>query len=106
LVCPPIAAVPGSYPHVPGHAVLHLGRQRHGADTITRGERVSLIVWARSSSFRMHQLDHRPAHAQEKPDEVCLSYTHDIDYEDHRPLPPGVEGKRARLSRLRAAGGG
>ena len=35
--------------HVPGRAVMHLGRQRHGADSIASGERLNLILWARSS---------------------------------------------------------
>ena len=34
--------------HSLGRAVLHLGRHRHGADDIASGERVNLIVWARS----------------------------------------------------------
>ena len=38
--------------HAKGRAVLHLGRQRHGADALTAGSRVNLIVWARSSAFR------------------------------------------------------
>jgi hypothetical protein len=33
-------------------APLHLGRQRHGADVIATGERLNLILWARSSAFR------------------------------------------------------
>ena len=31
---------------------LTLGRHRHGADDITAGERLNLIVWARNSAFR------------------------------------------------------
>jgi len=96
-----------TYAHQPGHAVLHLGRQRHGADSITHGERVSLVLWARSSSYRANEADEEgAAHLREPPDEVCLSYTHDIDFERFRPLSPGVEGKRERLARLRAQGGG
>ena len=38
--------------HTPGRGVIHLGRQRHGADDLIDGERLNLIVWARSSAFR------------------------------------------------------
>ncbi|ESQ34491.1 hypothetical protein EUTSA_v10007812mg [Eutrema salsugineum] len=40
------------YSHVPGHAVLHRGRHRHGARATTAGHRVNLILWCRSSTFR------------------------------------------------------
>ncbi|XP_010551619.1 PREDICTED: uncharacterized PKHD-type hydroxylase At1g22950 isoform X2 [Tarenaya hassleriana] len=40
------------YSHVPGHAVLHHGRHRHGARATTAGHRVNLILWCRSSTFR------------------------------------------------------
>lgn len=48
------------YSHVPGQAVLHAGRHRHGAKIITSGYRVNLILWCRSSLFRelkMHQTE-------------------------------------------------
>eukprot|EP01126_Amoeba_proteus_P065782 TRINITY_DN9409_c0_g1_i2.p1 TRINITY_DN9409_c0_g1~~TRINITY_DN9409_c0_g1_i2.p1 ORF type:complete len:240 (-),score=34.75 TRINITY_DN9409_c0_g1_i2:160-879(-) len=35
--------------HVPGQALLHLGRHRHGAMPITSGERYNLIIWFRCS---------------------------------------------------------
>ena len=35
-----------SYSHVKGSCVVHLGRQRHGANNITSGERVNLIIWS------------------------------------------------------------
>lgn len=38
--------------HVPGCAVLHRGRHRHGARATTFGHRVNLILWCRSSIFR------------------------------------------------------
>ncbi|XP_068491604.1 2-oxoglutarate and iron-dependent oxygenase domain-containing protein CP2-like isoform X2 [Phaseolus vulgaris] len=41
-----------NYSHVPGHAVLHPGRQRHGARSTTSGNRMNLIIWCRSSAFR------------------------------------------------------
>lgn len=40
------------YSHVPGHAILHAGRHRHGAKAITSGQRTNLILWCRSSEFR------------------------------------------------------
>ncbi|XP_022152312.1 uncharacterized PKHD-type hydroxylase At1g22950-like [Momordica charantia] len=40
------------YFHVPGHAVLHRGRHRHGARATTAGRRVNLLLWCRSSVFR------------------------------------------------------
>ncbi|WVY98873.1 hypothetical protein V8G54_031024 [Vigna mungo] len=41
-----------NYSHVPGHAILHPGRQRHGARPTTSGNRMNLIIWCRSSTFR------------------------------------------------------
>ncbi|XP_047163334.1 2-oxoglutarate and iron-dependent oxygenase domain-containing protein CP2-like isoform X3 [Vigna umbellata] len=40
------------YSHVPGRAVLHRGRHRHGARATTSGNRVNLLLWCRSSVFR------------------------------------------------------
>lgn len=40
------------YSHVPGRAILHAGRHRHGAKAITSGQRTNLILWCRSSEFR------------------------------------------------------
>ncbi|XP_030476410.1 2-oxoglutarate and iron-dependent oxygenase domain-containing protein CP2-like isoform X2 [Syzygium oleosum] len=40
------------YDHLPGHAVLHRGRHRHGARATTSGHRANLIMWCRSSVFR------------------------------------------------------
>ncbi|KAH1241290.1 putative PKHD-type hydroxylase [Glycine max] len=37
------------YSHVPGRAVLHRGRHRHGARATTSGNRVNLLLWCRSS---------------------------------------------------------
>ena len=31
--------------HVKGHCVVHLGRRRHGADDLSSGERLNLIIW-------------------------------------------------------------
>ncbi|GMI86146.1 CUPULIFORMIS2 [Hibiscus trionum] len=40
------------YSHVPGRAVLHRGRHRHGARATTSGHRCNLLLWCRSSVFR------------------------------------------------------
>ncbi|XP_068643112.1 2-oxoglutarate and iron-dependent oxygenase domain-containing protein CP2-like isoform X1 [Aristolochia californica] len=40
------------YSHVPGQAVLHRGRHRHGARPTTSGHRINLLLWCRSSVFR------------------------------------------------------
>lgn len=69
---------------------MHLGRQRHGADNITSGERLNLIVWARSSAFRAAAaFGHVDADGYPKekegsgfmPDRVCLSKANDADFE-------------------------
>ncbi|KAF0921042.1 hypothetical protein E2562_038242 [Oryza meyeriana var. granulata] len=40
------------YSHVPGRAVLHRGRHRHGARPTSSGLRINLLLWCRSSVFR------------------------------------------------------
>ncbi|KAK9033539.1 hypothetical protein V6N11_049726 [Hibiscus sabdariffa] len=40
------------YSHIPGHAVLHRGRHRHGARATTSGQRFNLLLWCRSSVYR------------------------------------------------------
>ncbi|XP_025815779.1 uncharacterized PKHD-type hydroxylase At1g22950 isoform X1 [Panicum hallii] len=40
------------YTHIPGQAVLHHGRHRHGARAISSGLRINLLLWCRSSVFR------------------------------------------------------
>ncbi|CAN8258923.1 unnamed protein product [Cochlearia groenlandica] len=40
------------YCHIPGQAVLHRGRHRHGARATTSGHRVNMLLWCRSSVFR------------------------------------------------------
>ncbi|KAG5229872.1 PKHD-type hydroxylase [Salix suchowensis] len=40
------------FSHIPGRAVLHLGRHRHGARATTSGHRINLLLWCRSSVFR------------------------------------------------------
>ena len=91
--------------HVKGRAVLHLGHHRHGADDIASGERYNLIMWCKSSD---HRLSHdflarykRPPSDRGPPDVVCLSFTHDDDYEDYLELAPA---KRAKREASRRAG--
>ena len=63
--------------HVKGHAIVHLGRRRHGADDITRGERLNLIVWNTNLAFRSSndylELQKQQRYEKESgpPDEVC-----------------------------------
>ena len=79
--------------HVKGHAVVHLGRRRHGADDLTTGERLNLIVWNTNLVFRNSagymdlQRQHRYEREVGPPDEVCLSYTHDRDYFTYKEKP-------------------
>ncbi|KAK2981985.1 hypothetical protein RJ640_007577 [Escallonia rubra] len=40
------------YTHIPGRAVIHRGRHRHGARATTSGHRINLLLWCRSSVFR------------------------------------------------------
>lgn len=39
------------YEHVPGRAVLHRGKHRHGAKPIKSGQRSNLILWCNSSTY-------------------------------------------------------
>eukprot|EP01130_Rhizamoeba_saxonica_P005965 TRINITY_DN2364_c0_g1_i1.p1 TRINITY_DN2364_c0_g1~~TRINITY_DN2364_c0_g1_i1.p1 ORF type:complete len:432 (-),score=97.19 TRINITY_DN2364_c0_g1_i1:48-1343(-) len=41
------------YTHIPGRAVIHSGKHRHGAEDISSGERYNLILWCKSSLYRM-----------------------------------------------------
>lgn len=73
------------YQHVKGRAVVHAGLHRHGADELTHGRRLNLIVWCRSTTFRQtaafRQRFLQPYLVEEEPDLRCLSKTHDADYE-------------------------
>ncbi len=87
--------------HVKGRAIMHVGHHRHGADDIVTGERYNLILWNKSSTFRaskeyMSKMARPPSDEADQPDLVCLSYTHDDDFEQYKPLPPGVVPKRER----------
>mmetsp|Transcript_5355 Transcript_5355/g.14901 ORF Transcript_5355/g.14901 Transcript_5355/m.14901 type:complete len:637 (-) Transcript_5355:228-2138(-) len=96
-----------TYKHVKGRCVVHSGKRRHGALDIEKGERASLIMWTKSTSFRRKPeyrkvqsggLNRGPA------DRVCLSYTHDPDYKKLTPkklqyrMAPKQEGETDTLS--------
>jgi predicted 2-oxoglutarate/Fe(II)-dependent dioxygenase YbiX len=40
------------YSHEPGTAVMHVGKNYHEADKITRGERSNLIIWCKCANRR------------------------------------------------------
>eukprot|EP00435_Cladocopium_sp_Y103_P011112 s4231_g2.t2 len=79
-----------AYQHQLGYAVMHRGRHRHGAEDITGGERMNLVVWSYSYNYR-HSKESVKVHLKEasKPDERCVSYTHDRDFGRYKAWPPG-----------------
>jgi len=87
-----------TYKHQKGRCVVHLGQYRHGADDISSGERLNLVLWNHSSTYRSSRWFREPAYAQESgpPDPVCLSYTHDRDYGVFKPYPAGKEAFQRR----------
>jgi hypothetical protein len=87
-----------TYQHVRGSCVCHLGRKRHGADDISSGERLNLILWNHSSTYRQSDDYIKPPYSTEvgPPDAVCVSYTHDRDYGNFKEYPPGKENFKGR----------
>ena len=89
------------YKHEVGRCVVHLGRRRHGADNITSGERVNLIVWCTNLAHRASKaydnLQRQRVYAREAgpPEGVCLSYTHDRDFLEYR-TPTEQNAKQVR----------
>jgi len=83
-----------AYQHRLGYAVLHRGRHRHGAEDITSGERMNLVVWSYSPTYRSSEAS-RKVHQKEarKPDLRCLSYTHDRDFAQFREFPPDKKSR-------------
>lgn len=85
------------YNHAVGRAVIHLGTVRHGADDIETGARANLIIWNINTDFRRTAAYNRrnqlapPHYAQENgpPDPVCVSFTHDVDFEQYGEVPAG-----------------
>lgn len=65
------------YAHRLGRAVMHLGRRRHGADDITKGHRLNLIMWNYNKEFRASPEFRARSFARElsAPDAECISYT-------------------------------
>eukprot|EP00449_Zooxanthella_nutricula_P044833 CAMPEP_0198600412 /NCGR_PEP_ID=MMETSP1462-20131121/148209_1 /TAXON_ID=1333877 /ORGANISM="Brandtodinium nutriculum, Strain RCC3387" /LENGTH=169 /DNA_ID=CAMNT_0044332121 /DNA_START=91 /DNA_END=597 /DNA_ORIENTATION=+ len=70
------------YYHKKGRCVVHRGHRRHGADDITEGERLNLIVWTTNSEYRKtrayaryHMQSSATGYQTEAgpPDRVCLS---------------------------------
>mmetsp|Transcript_8199 Transcript_8199/g.18962 ORF Transcript_8199/g.18962 Transcript_8199/m.18962 type:complete len:460 (-) Transcript_8199:11-1390(-) len=87
-----------TYMHEKGTVVVHLGRKRHGADDISSGERLNLILWNHSSTYRMSEEYRHPPYVKEvgAPDEVCVSYTHDRDFGIYKDYPVGKEKFKGR----------
>lgn len=71
------------YAHTRGRAVMHLGRRRHGADDITEGHRLNLVMWNYNDAFRESDAHRKRSFFRESgpPSKICVSYTHDRDYE-------------------------
>jgi len=86
------------YKHVKGRCVVHLGRKRHGADDLTKGERRNLVIWNQSSAWRASESYRYPTYVKEAapPDPHCVSYTHDKDYGIFKEYPPGMEDFRGQ----------
>ena len=87
------------YVNKKGVAIQHLGRRRHGAVEIERGERMNLIMWSRSSFYREGYEYGIKANMHKKengaPDKVCLSYTHDKDYGVFKSYTPELRRQYA-----------
>jgi len=72
--------------HAVGTGVVHLGRHRHGVGRVEAGERVNLVLWARSSAFRAAAAyghvppDGYPLASPGAVDRCCLSKPNDHDY--------------------------
>jgi hypothetical protein len=59
---PPLPAEEFQISHLPGRAILHRGRHRHGAHPLRGGERYNLILWCNSSHYDgRHDKTHDPA---------------------------------------------
>jgi len=90
-----------TYHHEVGRAILHLGSRRHGADDIQSGRRSNLIVWNHNYAYRargVNSWDRASHYEQEEgiPSPVCLSYTHDRDYEVYKELPEAAKKQKRK----------
>ncbi|KAG2401248.1 putative PKHD-type hydroxylase [Vigna angularis] len=84
------------YYHVPGHAILHPGRHRHGARPTTSGNRINLILWCRSvMSQNQHSVPQQPrpsgGHVTARvvnlnSDRLCVSPKRDHKSENYEDL--------------------
>ena len=70
-----------TYQHEIGRGVIHLGNRRHGADDIISGTRINLVMWSKNK-IRPEKKEYEKENS--KPDDICLSYTHDRDYEKYK----------------------
>jgi len=92
------------YPHKQGVGVVHLGIQRHGANIIRDGYRANLIIWCRSSSFRMTDYYFQTSRyrsdkeKEQIPDQQCLSRTHDQDYKFWKSQQVGLPSSSSSLA--------
>lgn len=85
------------YQHKIGRCIMHLGRKRHGADDISTGERLNLIVWNHSVAWRSSAKSKTESVKESgPPDQKCLSWTHDRDYGVFKDYPPGRENFKGR----------
>jgi len=89
-----------TFQHTVGRCVVHLGSRRHGADNITSGERLNLVIWNHGLAWRESPgaAAHQRAYEQEggPPDPRCVSYTHDRDYGTYKSYPEGREKFQGR----------
>lgn len=82
-----------TYHHHVGRAILHLGSRRHGADDIQSGRRSNLIIWNHNWTYRASGGYRHVEYQQEQspPSPICLSYTHDRDYQAYKKLPEAAK---------------
>merc|ERR1712129_265308 len=89
-----------------GRCVVHSGKRRHGASAIKNGERSSLILWAKSDSFRWTaEYQQRWGGISKKerdlPDIICLSETRDWDYDHMSQKLRGTREHSAPLTNVK-----
>ena len=82
-----------TYFHEVGRAIMHLGSRRHGADDIEEGTRTNLVMWSYNPEYRKRA---KPVGEKESgpPDLMCLSWTHDRDYNDQLERLTGRKDER------------
>tara|TARA_B100000902_G_scaffold399435_1_gene470278 strand:+ start:1064 stop:1978 length:915 start_codon:yes stop_codon:yes gene_type:complete len=82
-----------TYFHEVGRAVMHLGSRRHGADDIEEGTRTNLVMWSYNPEYRKKP---KPSGEKESgpPDLLCLSWTHDRDFNSQMERLTGKKDSR------------